>query len=447
MNILQLTPGSGPLDCGNGPRDNASVAELRRQAHDVTLMPLYLPLVLDESDQGNSTPVFYSTINIGLDQKYAFWRRAPGFLRRLLSSRIILGWTRGRLAKISPAGAGDLMLSLLRGEEGNQARELDDLISWLRRQPKPDVICLSNSLLAGMARRLKAELQTPVVCALHGEDLVLDALPETHRAAVWALLANRAADVDLFIAPGRYYANLMTRRLGLKPERVRVIHDGVDLDGYRQPAPEPARDGIRQPATRLTQNAAPVLGFLARQCVRQGLDTLVEAFIQLKNRDRIPRLKLHLGGPCGPGDEAFVKTIRQRLAQAGFIGETSFAPNPSRAEKISFLEALSVFSVPARESEASGISVLEAMAAGVPVVQPRTAVFPELIETTGGGVLYEPGDAKMLAEAIEALLLEPERARALGEAGRRAVFAHFSVEAMADKIVKALAELVWLKTP
>ena len=118
-----------------------------------------------------------------------------------------------------------------------------------------------------------------------------------------------------------------------------------------------------------------------------------------------------------------------------------FHPNLDRAGKLDFLRSLSVFSVPARYGEAFGLYVIEAMAAGVPVVQPRVAAFPELIEATGGGLLCAAEDPQALAEAIEELLLDPARARALGEAGRRAVFERFSAEAMARAMAQVYAEM------
>ncbi len=133
-----------------------------------------------------------------------------------------------------------------------------------------------------------------------------------------------------------------------------------------------------------------------------------------------------------------MKSLRKRLAEAGYIGETAFFPNLSRAEKLDFLGALSVFSVPANYGESFGLYLLEAQAAGVPVVQPRAAAFPEIIEATGGGVLCEPDDPKSLADAIEQLLLSPQLARALGETGRKAVFEKFSVEAMAKETLRVL---------
>lgn len=429
--------------CGNCLRDNALVAELRRQGHAVTMVPLYLPLTLDEENQSAGTPVFFGGISVYLDQKLPWFRAMPHFVRRLLASEGLLRRAAGRTAKTRAADVGDLMLSMLRGEEGNQARELDELLGWLKRQPHPDVVTLSNALLLGLARRLRSELATRIVCTLQGEDGFLDALPAPHRDEAWRLLRERAADVDLFIAPSRYFAGVMTRRLGLDPARVRVIPNGLNLEGYDQPRWTGGGSAlVRDDGSAVARPPAPVLGYFGRMCREKGLDTLVEAFIELKRRDRVPRLKLHIGGGCGPGDEPFVKAQRKRLAAAGFIGETQFVPNLSRTEKIAFLQGLTVFSVPADCGEAFGLYVLEALAAGVPVVQPRVAAFPEILEATGGGVLCEPGSPQALADAIEELLLHPDRARALGEQARRAVRERFSVEAMADEVVRAYAGLV-----
>jgi len=166
-------------------------------------------------------------------------------------------------------------------------------------------------------------------------------------------------------------------------------------------------------------------------CREKGLDTLVEAYVELRQRDRVKNLKLRIGGGCGPADELFVKSLRERLQASGVLGDVEFHPNLDRAAKLDFLRSLSVFSVPALYGEAFGLYVIEALAAGVPVVQPRAGGFPEIIAATGGGMLCAPGEPKALADAIEELLLNPERARALGETGRKAVREKFSAEAMA----------------
>ena len=433
MHLVQITPGAGAMFCGNCVRDNALVAELRKQGHEATMIPLYLPITLDEEDQSADTPIFFSGINVYLEQKSGLFRHMPEWLHHVFESRRLLKWAGSRAAKTRAADVGDITLSMLRGEEGKQARELEELISWLRNHAKADVICLSNALLVGLARRLKAELETPVVCTLQGEDAFLDGLPESHRAACWQALAERARDVDLFIAPSRYFAELMTRRLDLDSAKVKVVYNGINLEGYAS--------GDTGESKHNTKHAAPVLGFFARMCKEKGLDTLVDAYILIKRRDRVPRLKLHIGGSCGPADELFVKELRQRLAAAGYIGEAAFFPNVSHAEKLDFLSTLSVFSVPALYGEAFGLYVVEALAAGVPVVQPRVAAFPELIEATGGGLLCNPGDASSLAGAIEELLLNQDRAAALAETGRRAVFEKFSSEAMATEMLRVLNSL------
>ena len=121
MNIVQITPGAGAMYCGNCFRDNALVGELRAQGHDVTMIPLYLPLTLDEEDQSAGMPVFFGGINVYLEQKSALFRRAPNWLRRCLSSERMLRWAAGRTAKTRASDVGDIMLSMLRGEEGRQA--------------------------------------------------------------------------------------------------------------------------------------------------------------------------------------------------------------------------------------------------------------------------------------------------------------------------------------
>ena len=396
VNIVHLTPGAGRMYCGNCLRDNALVGELRRLGHATLMVPLYLPLTLDEPDQSAGTPIFFGGVNVYLDQKSVLYRKAPEWLRRCLDSPALLRWAGGRAAKTRAENAGSLMLSMLRGEEGNQARDLAELLTWLKSQPeRPDVICLSNALLAGFARQLKQQLGAPIVCLLQGEDAFLDALPTGHRERSWQILRERATDIDLFIAPTRYFANLMSGRLGLPPERVRVVVNGIRLEGYPTPSSGP-------PA--IEDGGSPVLGFFARMCSEKGLDRLVEAFIQVKQRGRVPSLKLRIGGGCGPSDEPFVDQLRERLKTAGLENEVQFHPNLDHAQKIEFYRSLHVFSVPALYGEAFGLYVIEAMASAVPVVQPRHAAFPELIEATGGGLICDP-TPPALAEGIEQLLL------------------------------------------
>ena len=277
-----------------------------------------------------------------------------------------------------------------------------------------------------MARRLRSELKAPVVCLLSGEDTFLDGLPPSARDAAWRTLTERCRDVDLFVAPSGYFADLMARRLSLRPDQVRVVPNGIRLEGYSIPqlAPNP-----------------PVLGYFARMCPEKGLDTLVDAYLLVKQRDIAKNLRLHIGGGCGPADEPFVEKQRRKLAAAGVLEDVEFFPNVDHSQKIDFFRGLFLFSTPALYGEAFGLYLLEAMAAGVPVIQPRHAAFPEIIEATGGGVLCDPGSAKSLADAIENLLLHPLHARHLGRRGREMVEKEFTIARMAEQFAAAIQDL------
>jgi glycosyltransferase involved in cell wall biosynthesis len=391
------------------------------------MVPLYLPLTLDETDQSRGTPIFFGGVNVYLEQKSAFFRHAPDWLHRWLASPRLLRWAAGRAANTRASELGDLTVSMLRGEQGNQARELEELVGWFRTQGRPDVVCLSNALLAGMARRLKTDLGCTLVCNLQGEDYFLDQLPAGPRESAWSILRERARDIDLFTAPSAFYGDVMARRLNLPHERVHTIHNGIHLDGFA-----PADRAWARPGN------SPVLGYFARMCPEKGLDTLVDAFLLLKQRPATSALRLRVGGSCSGPDESFVAGLRRRLDAAGVGGDAEFCPNVDRAGKLALLRSFSVFSVPARYGEAFGLYLLEAWAAGLPVVQPKTAAFPELIEAAGGGILVAPEDAAALANGIEDLIKDPDLSARLGDAGRQAVEREFSDRRMADRMIAML---------
>ncbi len=419
MKILQITPGAGGMYCGACFRDNALVGAFRRLGHSATLLPLYLPLTLDEADESRGAPIFFGGINVYLEDKSAWFRKLPRFLTRWMDASWLLRYSGKYASRTRPEDVGDLTVSMLQGEEGHQARELGPLIEWLRDHEKPDVVNISNVLLMGLVRRLKSELNVPVVATLQGEDTFLDALPEANRASAWAELSARGREVDQYIAPSRYFGELMQRRMGFDADRLNVVPNGITLSGYE---------------TTTAPSDPPVLGYFARMCEDKGLDTLVKAYLLLKQRESTRRLRLKIGGGLGPSDEPLVKRLKSEMERQGCLADVSFHPNLDRTEKLAFFRDLTVFSVPSEYGESFGLYVIEALAAGVPVVQPRHAAFPEIIESTGGGTLCEPSDPKALADGIESLLADPSRAREMGERGRTAVFEKHSVDVMAEQV-------------
>lgn len=405
--------------CGGCFRDNALVMEWRRLGHDAVMLPMYLPMTLDQADQSAGAPMFFGGINVFLQQKSSWFGKLPSWAHRLLNSPKLLWWAAGSAAKTRASDVGALTVSMLEGEDGRQTRELNELVHWLKSEFQPDVICLSDALLVGMATRLKRDLGVPVFCLLGGEHAFLDSLPEPFQTEAWKLSQKHAAAVDCFLAPSRYYSDLMAERLRLRPGAPRVVYGGIHLDGY-----EPA-EALPNP---------PVLGYFARMCKEKGLHTVIDAFIELKQRRRIPGLRLRVGGGLSPVDETqFVSGLRNKLQQHGLLSEVEFCPNLTREQKQHFYRSLSVFSVPALYGEAFGLYLAEAWASGVPVVQPRHAAFPELVEISRAGVICEPDAPKALAEEIEALLLDADRLQTMRQAARAAALSQFRIDRMAQE--------------
>jgi glycosyltransferase involved in cell wall biosynthesis len=326
-----------------------------------------------------------------------------------------------------------MTISMLKGSDGHQSRDMEDLVVWLKSQPSPDLICLSNALLLGMAEGLKAAFPVPLLCFLQGEDSFLDALPEPHKSDAWQLLTRISRTVDQFISPSHYFAGLMIRRLGLVPAKVAVVPNGIRLDGYPRVAAEPPAFDASTP---------PVIGYFARQCRDKGLDTLVEAFIRLNERGRVRGCHLKIGGSCAPTDKPFLDLLRHRLGERNLLGQVTFHPNIDRTAKIEFLRSLTLFSVPARYGESFGLYLVEALASGVPVVQPRTAAFTEFVEASGAGSLFQPEDPESLAIALETLLLDHQQRAVLRQNALRAAHGSYSSTIMASRMMEVFQALL-----
>lgn len=419
MRIVQLTPGTGNFHCGSCLRDSAMVLELRRLGHDVLMVPLYLPHVTDGPDTSD-TPVFFGGINVYLQQKSAIFRHTPRWVDKMLDRPRLLKWAADRSGMTSGEVLGELTVSMLRGEEGKQNKELDRLTAFLKSDGGVDVVSLSNGLLIGMAARIKRELGAKVVCTLAGEAPFLDSLIEPYRARSWELMRQRASDVDMFLPVTRYYANLMGERMKLEDRKSRVVHIGLDPDAFTQAAPPPE----------------PTIGYMAYLYEGEGLDVLADAFIELHRRGNIPKTRLRIAGAMMPRDRQYVDSVRERLNAAGLNGKFEILPNITGEQKRDFLAGLSVLSVPAVYGESFGLYVLEAWASGVPVVQPRHAGFVELLERAKGGIFCEPGDPRSLADGLESLLGDGVAAREMGNRGLQAVREYFNVHRMAREVVE-----------
>lgn len=429
MKVILICPGSGDnFYCENCLRDAALVKALRRLGHDVLMVPLYLPLQADKVEPVSNAPLFFGGVNVYLQQKLSLFRKTPRWIDRWFDSHRLLEWAGHKAGMTNARDLGETTISMLEGEHGRQVKELARFVDWLAAEPnKPDVVCLSNVLLAGMVRRIKERLDVPVACLLQDEDGFLDGLSPSYAERAWAVVRERSCDIDALGAVSRYYADVMQERLKVEPARMYVVHMGVELDAYK-----PAEDG---PAT-------PTIGFLSRMCPDRGLERLIDAFVLLKRNAKLESAKLRICGGRSAADEPFISRMRDRLATDGIRDDVEFLDAFDRDARIEFLRSLTVLSVPEVRPVAYGLYVLEALAMGVPVVEPAIGCFPETLAITGGGILYEPNTAGRLAEALEPLLLDAQAARRLGADGRAGLRKAFDVAQTAGEMIRVFEQVV-----
>lgn len=427
MRIAYIAAGAADMYCGSCLHDNTLAAELQKMGHDAVLVPTYTPLRTDGLDVSLDR-VFFGALNVYLQQKAAAFRHTPGAFDWLLDRPGLIRRAARLGASTDPTELGDLTYSILQGQEGFQAKELEKLVTWLRDDLRPEIIHLTNSMFAGFARQLKRELGVPVVCSLQGEDLFLDQIQEPWRTRVHDLLCERARDIDAFQVNSAWYADFMADYLGgIDRDRMLVIPLGLNLNGY-------AAATLRAPDEPLT------IGYLARICPEKGLHQLVEAFRLLAAQ--MPSVRLRVAGYLGARDRAYLQDLEARIADWGLAGAYEHVGEVDREGKLRFLQSLDVLSVPTVYRDPKGLSVLEALASGVPVVQPRHGAFPEMIEATGGGLLVEPESPEDLARGIGSLLRDPALRRELGERGREAVHTRFSARSEAEATVRGYERLL-----
>ena len=413
--VAYLTAGGGGMFCGSCMRDNTLAAALTRLGCDVTLVPLYTPIRTDEQDVSVDR-VFFGGINVYLQQKIPLFRYLPGFLDRWLDSRWILNRVASGRIKVAAKELGELTVQVLKGEHGHLRKEVFRLVEWVERHVQPDLVNLSNILIAGCVPELKQHLKVPIVVTLQGDDLFLEELTSPYKEQALAEIRRVAAQVDGFIVFSRFYADFMSQYLGLDRQKFHVVPLGLNLDDYPVPL-------TSDPNTRPL-----AIGYLARICPEKGFHLLVDAFIQMAAMPGLEAVRLHAAGWLGARDEAYFRQQVDKLARAGLTDRFHYAGAVERQEKLGFFGAIDVLSVPTVYQEPKGLYVLEAWASGLPVVQPDHGAFPELLGGADAGRLVRPNDVGQLTDVLGELLRDGAKRRALGANGQALVRRSFSAE-------------------
>jgi len=422
LKILSITAGAAGMYCGSCLRDNALAIELMARGHDVTLVPVYTPTLTDDPNVSRRD-VLFGGISVYLQQHSSLFRQLPRFLDRLWDSPRVIGMFAGRGISPDAKFLGEMTISTLQGESGVLRKEFDKLVAWTKDEPVPDVVNLPNSLLISMAAPLKRALGRPVCITLQGEELFIDSLVAPYREQALALIRRQVRDVDRFIAVSEYCARYMSSFLEIPSERISVVPLGVPMDGYSRRESPSASD------------AAFRVGYLARIAPEKGLRLLADAYVRLRTRMNGAPARLDVAGYMAPEHRPYLDGARAVLAKAGLQDEFTYHGEVDRAGKRAFLHALDVLSVPATYDEPKGIFLLEAMASGVPVVQPRRGAFIEVVNKTGGGVLVEQDDPDALASGLHSLWVDRSARERLGRAAYDGVRAHYTIAHSTDRLV------------
>lgn len=420
MKIVHITAGAGGRICGTCLHDNALVRALRGRGCDAMLVPAFVPTTTDEENVAERKVVM-GGVNVWLQEHVALFRLTPAVLDAPLDARGLLEWLSSRTGGARAADLGPLTVSTLEGEHGRQRKEVAKLARWLADEVQPDVVHLSNVLLVGLAHAIREATGARIVSSLSGEDVFIDAIPEPHRSRTADLLRERAANVDRFVAFNAFNAGFMGGRLGVAAERIAVIPHGVDLAAFPVEPPDLT-------ARRRARGGRLVIGFLARGCPEKGLDQLVGALPLVAERHDV---EVVAAGATIETERDYLASCHALARDLGVTDRFRWLGQIDRAAKLDLLASVDVFALPTPRAEAKGLSAIEALAAGVPVVASNHGAFPELLDGERAGLLHAPGDPADLARAIGVVLADETLASRLGRHGHALARLRHSADSMA----------------
>ncbi|MBN2241757.1 MAG: glycosyltransferase family 4 protein [Acidobacteria bacterium] len=427
MRIASITAGAGRMYCGSCLRDNILAKSLMDAGHEVLLIPTYTPTRTDEENVSRGR-LFLGGINIYLQQHFGIFRRTPKLLDRLLDSKPLLKLVTRLGISVDPADLGKLAVAMLEGANGPLGKEIRRLARFLSENVAPEIVTIPNSLLIALAPAIKEELDVPVACTLQGEELFLDGLTEPFHGRAIRIIREQAKHIDAFIAVSHFGARHMADILDIPPDRIHVVPLGISFDGFA--------------AAEIRRQDPFTIGYLARIAPEKGLHLLCDAYRVLRSRSGGPDSRLWAAGYRPPEHKPYLEEILRKLQDWGHLDHFRYHGELNRLQKLQYLGRLSVFSVPASFDDPKGLFLLEAMAAGIPVVQPRRGAFTEVVEKTGGGILVEPDNPDALAQGLLDIMRNPDKRNELSEKAFRGVREHYNLAQMTDKAAEVFQTII-----
>jgi Glycosyltransferase len=429
MKIVYLITGSGgSFYCGNCYRDMIYLKAIRKvPGITASAIPLYLPPDDTNIETGLDKKVFFGAISMYLREKVPFLRNMPVFMDKLFDSAPMLKIAAHRAGSTRTEGLEEMTLNMIKGENAFPEKELQRLVDYLTRDGKPDIIHLSNALIIGLARRIKKKLDVKIVCSLLNEDDWIDEMAEPYQSRAWKLISKEASNVDAFLTPSNYYKEMFISKTGISGDNFQVIPLGIDPGDL---AKIEKRDNY------------PAIGYFCRINFQNGFDKLVDAFIELKTANDLPGLTLHVSGGYTSDDKPFIADQIRKIKTNGLKSFVRIYPEFQGNSKQEFFSNIDVMSVPVRKHDGYGLYLLEANAAGVPVVQPATGAFPEIVARTMGGITYSPDSVTELSTSLLQLLKDNDFRSGLGKQGKEKVLTELSLEKMSEGLSRVYNSLI-----
>lgn len=237
-------------------------------------------------------------------------------------------------------------------------------------------------------------------------------------------MSHKVRDIDAFIAVSHYFKKVMQNNMQIPGSKIFAVPIGVDPDLYtvHLPAKEPQ-----------------AIGYLSRMNEDNGFGILVDAFIRLKKNPRYSSTKLIITGGKTGDDKPYIAEQIKKLQKSKLLDYIEFIEFGEKCKTYNmdhFFKKISVLSVPVVNGEAFGLYLLEALASGIPVVQPALGAFPEIVTASNGGSVYSPNTAAALCEKWEEVLGDTDRLNTLSKHGRQAVEELFNLKKTTAQLVE-----------
>lgn len=424
--ILCIRPGTGgAFYCENCERDHALVAGLRAIGHSAAPIYMYLPASKKDSAHDKNAPVIFGAVRLYLIDKFPFLKKVPNVLLNLFDSRAILNIAAGFAGSTRAAGHEEMTLEMIKGLDGKFADEFEVAVKDILKF-NADVITIPNAFLLGVATAVKAKSpSTKIVCMMQDEHVWTDVFREPFQSEAWRVIANKVREVDVICTHSNWYREKIAPLLNIDIDNISVIPFGVDMRAF----------SAAQKNNVANDNVS--IGYLSRVCAELGADVLADAYCKLL-RDNVcgKNSALDFCGGYTKDDLPVVNSSKKKIKLAN--GNLRFYKNFDTTAKRDFLSAQTVLSVPARTHIAVGGFMIEAMAAGVPMVQPNCGGFAEIINETGAGLLYSENSPDALADTLAKIITNKNTRSTMSAAGVKAVAEKYNNIEMAKQLMELL---------